>query len=64
MKFTNQGGENCNYTRNEVSNKINEIKLKAANELWKKIGKTRHSKEIRNRSEINIGTKFIFSFLF
>ena len=29
MKFTNQGEKNYSYTRNEVLNKINEIKLKA-----------------------------------
>ena len=38
INFTSQGKKNYNCTRNEVLNKINEIKREAANKSYKKTG--------------------------
>ena len=53
--------EENSYTRNEIMNKINEkSSLKQQINHRKSWEETRHSREIRNQSDINTGTAIFF----
>ena len=64
INFTSRRENNYIYTRNEVLNKINESSLKQQINHRKDWGKTRHSKEISNQSDINIDSEILFFFFF
>jgi len=60
MNCTSQEEKN-NYTRNEILNEMNEkSSLKQQIDHRKSWEETRHSREIRNQSDINNGTAILF----
>ena len=62
IKFTNQWEKNYNYSRNEVLNKINEIKLKAANNHGKNGGKLVTLRKSETKVTLILAQNFFFHF--